>query len=181
MWAEPQAFDIPNSYLKNWLLDTGSLTERLLTQCQSFQLVVIGQAPVKISLDESSLLCKTATDFIQEEWQVREVLLCGDGQPWVFARSIIPMELWDRDFSGLSNTPIGKLIFNDPRFTREPFQITQLKQSNTFLKQLALQGNLNLWGRRSVFNFEHLKMIVCEVFLPDSPIYQNLGATIGSN
>jgi chorismate--pyruvate lyase len=33
---------------------------------------------------------------------------------------------------------------------------------------------MDLWGRRSVFNFENLKMSVSEVFLPSSPAYQEM-------
>ena len=110
----------------------------------------------------------------QQEWQVREVLLWGDNQPWVFARSIIPQRLCEGDFVNLNTKPLGQLIFNDKRFKRMPFQVTKVCPSKAFLSQLHIPCEIDLWGRRSVFSFEDLKMTVSEVFLPSSPAYQEM-------
>jgi chorismate--pyruvate lyase len=174
LWSEPDKFVIPNSYLKNWLLDTGSLTERLRSQCLSFHLTLIGQQQAQITSEEFQRVCAPQQLLNLEEWQVREVILWGDNQPWVFARSIIPQKLCESDFINLNTKPLGQLIFNDKRFKRMPFEVINIHPSKAFLAKLHLSSDMDLWGRQSVFSFEDLKMSVSEVFLPSSPAYQEV-------
>jgi chorismate--pyruvate lyase len=174
IWAEPAQFTIPNPCLKDWLFDTGSLTERLITQCTSFHLTLIGQRQAQISLEEFQRVCCAEQEFNPQQWQVREVLLWGDNQPWVFARSIIPQKLCETDFVNLNTKPLGQLIFNDKRFKRMPFEVTNMCSSKDFLAQLHIFSETDLWGRRSAFSFEDLKMTVSEVFLPSSPAYKEM-------
>ena len=171
-WGQPNDFEINNLLLKSWILDTGSLTEKLQSECQTFYLTLIGQRQAEITLEEFAQVRTNKQPFAQEDWQVREVLLWGDGQPWVFARSIIPQRLCQQDFADLNTQPLGQLIFNDKRFKRMPFQITHMLNPQPFYQQLSLSADMDLWGRRSVFGFEELKMMVCEIFLPDSPAYK---------
>jgi chorismate--pyruvate lyase len=174
IWAEPDQVTIPTPSLKNWLLDTGSLTERLQAQCASFHLTLIGQRQAEITLEEFQRVCTPGQQLNPQEWQVREVLLWGDNKPWVFARSIIPQILCESDFVNLNDKPLGQLIFNDKRFKRMPFEITNMCSSKAFLSQLQISSEMDLWGRRSAFSFENLKMTVSEVFLPCSPAYEEM-------
>lgn len=174
LWAEPNQFTIPSQCLRNWLLDTSSLTERLQSQCTSFHLTLIGQRQAQITLEEFQRVSTPEQELNLEEWQVREVILWGDNKPWVFARSIIPQRLCESDFVNLNNRPLGQLIFNDKRFKRMPFELTNMCQSKDFLAQLHIHSETKLWGRRSAFTFEDLQMTVSEVFLPSSPAYQEI-------
>jgi chorismate--pyruvate lyase len=174
LWAEPDQFTIPSRCLKNWLLDTSSLTERLQSQCTLFHLTLIGQRQTDITLDEFQRVCVPHQKLNPKEWQVREVILWGDNQPWVFARSIIPQRLCESDFVNLNTKPLGQLIFNDKRFKRMPFEVTNMFASKDFLTHLHISSEMDLWGRRSAFSFEDLKMTVSEVFLPSSPAYQEM-------
>ena len=173
-WAKPDHFTIPNLCLKDWLLDTGSLTERLQSECTSFRLTLLGQRQAPITLEEFQQVCAPQQQLNLKEWQVREVILWGDNQPWVFARSIIPQRLCESDFVNLNTKPLGQLIFNDKRFKRMPFEVTNICASQAFLAQLHISSEMDLWGRRSAFTFEDLKMTVSEVFLPSSPVYQEI-------
>lgn len=174
VWADPEQFTIPSQNLKNWLLNTGSLTERLQSQCNSFDLTLLGQRQAEITLEEFQRVCLPNQELNPEDWQVREVLLWGDKQPWVFARSIIPQKLCESDFINLNTQPLGQLIFNDGRFKRMPFEVTKMCASKDFLTRLHIRSEMDLWGRRSAFSFEGLKMTVSEVFLPSSPAYQEM-------
>ncbi|MEP1446437.1 MAG: chorismate lyase [Paraglaciecola sp.] len=173
-WAAPERFIIPNRCLESWLLNTGSLTERLQSQCTSFHLTLLGQQHAQITAEEFQQVCTPQQQLNLQQWQVREVLLWGDNQPWVFARSIIPQKLCDIDFVNLNTKPLGQLIFNDERFTRLPFELTNMRASQTFLSQLHISNEMELWGRRSAFSFEGQKMTVSEVFLPSSPAYRGM-------
>jgi len=173
-WNVPSQVHFPDAYLKNWLLDTGSLTERLQSHCRVFQLVVLGQRQAALTLEEKQQLGLCETDYDEADWQVREVILLGESQPWVFARSIIPRSLCQSDFANLGNKPLGQLIFNDRRFSRSPFQVSHIVKPGPLLAKLGLTSAEQLWGRRSVFCFQETKMMVAEVFLPEAPAYKNI-------
>lgn len=114
------------------------------------------------------------TIAIQQQWQIREVILYGNGQPWVFARSVLPQALCERDFSGLGSRPLGQIIFNDSRFVRQPFELISISENDEFLNRLNIQSQFPLWGRRSSFRFEEHHLMVAEIFLPHAPAYQQM-------
>lgn len=110
-------------------------------------------------------------------WQVREVVLFGEGKPWVFARSILPDELCQSDLARLGKRPLGKIIFNDSRFQRSPFDVCDIDDPFPLCQKLNIKACNRLWGRRSVFRYLHHKMMVAEIFLPDSPAYKQMIGT----
>lgn len=177
-WSELSETSIDHACLRNWLLDTSSLTERVQSHCQQFSLTVIGQRQMNPELEEIDRLNfnlpSDAKPCAKQQWQIREVLLCGNGQPWVFARSVLPQALCERDLSDLGSRPLGQIIFNDNRFVRQPFELIEISKKDAFLKRLAIESEFSLWGRRSLFQFEHHHLMVAEVFLPQSPAYQTL-------
>lgn len=173
-WRGISDLPIGDPHLENWLLNTGSLSERLQSHCADFSVKVLAQAPQLATAEEYAQLDVPPTLQSQNEWQVREVILFGDQQPWVFARSIIPQTLCEQDFANLGNKPLGQLIFNDNRFRRMPFQLICLQPSQTLIGQYQLTQAKQLWGRRSVFRFQQHSMMVAEIFLPQAPAYPEL-------
>ena len=167
-WQAPSGITIPNAQLKNWLLDTGSLTERVQSLSDHFSLELIGQRTQIPHDNELSLLHNNGNT----SYQAREILLCGNHQPWVFARSIIPQAFVDRELSDLGREPLGKRLFNDTRFTRSQFQLCTAQAS-----QFGINSDQTLWGRRSLFTLDNYSMIVAEVFLPHSPAYSQLATS----
>ena len=174
-WLSADDLTVSDPYLKNWLLDTGSLTERLQSHCADFKLELIGQRQMQPELEELTQLRSGSLLVNDTQWQVREVILCGNGQPWVFARSILPQQLCEMDLVELGNQPLGKIIFNDSRFVRSPFQLLKLPNTRHFSDLLAISAQRPLWGRRSVFDFKQLQLMVAEIFLPDCPAYSKQG------
>ena len=162
-WLAPESVMFSDPYLKNWLLDTGSLTERVQSLCRQFELKVLGQGQQDLHGAEKDWL-----GMSQDAVDVREVLLCADGVPWVFARSVIPHALVDGELADLGSEPLGKRLFNDSRFTRTPFELCTLSAQilDPTLPRKAL------WGRRSRFEAAGCRMIVAEVFLPAAPAYE---------
>lgn len=161
-----------NDHLRSWLLNTGSLTERLQSHCDDFCVKVLAQDQQLATDEEYRQLAVKPQLQSQSDWQVREVILFGDHQPWVFARSIIPQALCEKDFADLGNKPLGQLIFNDNRFKRMPFQLICLKPSIAFIGQHQIPLASQLWGRRSVFQYRQHNMMVAEIFLPQAPAYR---------
>lgn len=166
-WTPASSATVEDAYLRNWLLDTGSLTERLQSMCRHFELIKLGQAEAALHASEKQWLGETSS----HRAKVREVLLCGNHQPWVFARSVIPHALVAGELADLGTQPLGKRLFNDARFTRSEFELCKLTAS-TPGHQLPVPLNQTLWGRRSKFRFLHYSLLVAEVFLHPSPPYK---------
>ncbi|MDY6885992.1 MAG: chorismate lyase, partial [Pseudomonadota bacterium] len=76
-WLSLAEANIPEPTLKGWLLDTGSLTERVQSACGEFSLQLLGQQTLEPHSTELSLLQANG----QTTYQIREIVLCGDEQP----------------------------------------------------------------------------------------------------
>tara|TARA_R100000093_G_scaffold70585_2_gene44084 strand:- start:635 stop:964 length:330 start_codon:yes stop_codon:yes gene_type:complete len=99
---------------------------------------------------------------------VREVILMGKGEPWVFARSLLPLSSLKgrlRQLRHLNTRPLGGFLFRQPDLEREPMEISRLKPGQRYVPP-SLQRGETLWGRRSVFRLEGRPLLVSEVFLP---------------
>ena len=159
-----------DNQLNEWLLHTGSLTERLKQRCNEFRVEVIGENRAELSHSEAQLL------NCDEPYIAREVLLICDEQPWVFARSLLPESLVNEHLAlaNLGNKPLGTIIFNDPNMLRTPFQVANFDNDSDLCHKLgtAMPVSKTLWGRRSLFTRDQHKLMVAEIFLPHSPVYQ---------
>lgn len=137
--------------LKTWLLAEGSLT-RQLTQLAGgqFRVEPFKQGFERIYLHESQLM-KTAID--QQAW-VREVHLYGcEPEPWVKARSIIPIQSLKGEglqLRYLKNRSLGSVLF--------------ARAAPSCIRQIALLPDG--WTRRSLYIWHQRPLIVQETFLP---------------
>ena len=172
VWNTVAKYDLPEQHLADWLLHTGSLTERLQGFTQNFEVKVLGQATLEANESEIAAL----NDYRKHQWQIREVILFGNGKPWVFARSVLPEHLCNTTWASLGNQPLGQRIFNDDNFVRSDFVIANLKENpiadvdegRLTSKCMPASG---LWARRSAFKIQQWHLLVAEVFLPDCPSY----------
>lgn len=141
----------PPLALETWLFDPGSLTKRLQRKSQGhFRVEVRQQKWQKPQIDEA-----LALGISPKQWAlVREVTLVGNNQPWVQARSVLPLKTIHgktRYLANLGNRPLGAALFKEPSLKRLPLQYA-FKQP--------------LWGRRSVFVVRNKPVLVAEYFLP---------------
>ncbi len=155
-YRRPPCIHIPRSW-RHWLLDKGSLTERLIAASdRNFHVEVAWQGWSKPSLSESRAL----NIHPRQQVLIREVRLCGRGHPWVYARSIIPASTLNgpqRVLKSLGSRPLGALLFKDPTMKRGPIETTRLP---------LRENNRQVWARRSVFQLRGKPLLVTEVFLP---------------
>ena len=168
-WNPAAHYTLPNPHLADWLLHTGSLTERLQAQSNHFEVKVLGQATIDADESEQAAL----VDYHKQKWQIREVVLFGDGKPWVFARSVLPEHLCKTTWATLGSQPLGQRIFNDDNFVRSEFVISKLTQNPLVTESTSNNSHHELWGRRSAFKIEDWNLLVAEVFLPDCPSYSH--------
>mgnify|MGYP002844217348 FL=1 len=159
------------TFWQNWLFDTGSLTDRLLTVSNGNLSVKL----VKQRLQQPRLSERQALKLGNRlQALVREVVLIGMGQPWVFARSIIPLSTLTgrlRKLKWLYNRPLGALLFNDSTMRREPVQVANFQLSTPILGNQFGTAIDPLWGRRSIFRLDKKPLLVSEIFLQPFQLY----------
>ena len=151
---------------EHWLLDRGSLTQRLIKASNNrFSVSIVQQGWQRPRLSEAALL-----EIPQGQRAIiREVLLLCDGQPWVFARSVMPVQSLTgrlRRLRQFKNSSLGELLFRDPSMRRGPFQISQIDGDSGQLPARVRSPGL-LWGRRCRFELSGKPIMVSEIFLRD--------------
>lgn len=98
---------------------------------------------------------------------IREVVMHGQGQPWVYARSIIPQSTLKgrlRRLRKLDNNPLGSLLFGDRAMRRGAIEIARFSADNALIPQ-KVRSKKPLWARRSRFYLDDKPLLVREVFL----------------
>ncbi|WP_404401196.1 chorismate lyase [Idiomarina seosinensis] len=173
-WTNADAVAVPAS-AKPWLLEEGSLTQKLKKHSNQFSVKLIGQQPATVFDSEFELFQQHHVDTPFAA-TVREVMLYCDHQPWVFARSIFPLSaLTDENLnlSAMGSRSLGQSLFDQADLLRSPFQLTQLEKHHPIAKlNTALHHKqTELWGRRSLFFTSGQRVLVSEFFLSPLPFY----------
>lgn len=103
---------------------------------------------------------------------VREVVLSGAGQPWVFAQTLIPSATigthpWVVNMGG---KPLGDALFHHEGVERSDLSFATLGPGTALFErvcELSLDdGQDLLWARRSYFYLGEQRLLITEVFLP---------------
>ncbi|NOY62218.1 MAG: chorismate lyase [Gammaproteobacteria bacterium] len=155
--------------LIHWLLDTSSLTLRLRQACAGcFRVSVVSQSWQRPALSERRALGMGDAEFAL----VRQVRLLCDEQPWVFARTVIPVSTLGgarRRLICLGSKPLGAALFADRSMRRGEVEIAAFEHGQpTFERAVETldQRPVTVWGRRSVFCLNTKPLMVSELFLP---------------
>lgn len=151
--------------IRPWLLDPGSLTARLIKASGGqFRVKVLQQSWQRPRFSERQLLGMADRECAI----VREVeLLCG-GEPWVFARSVLPASSLQgrlRHLRKFKDSALGAMLFSDPGMRRAPYELASIDGRSQAIPP-PLRTDEALWGRRSCFYLSDLPLMVSEVFLP---------------
>lgn len=148
---------LPHDIAHNWLQQKGSLTRALKRRCREhFHVEVHAEGFAQPFPDEARTL---GIPPRQTAW-VREVQLCGDGQPWVLARTVIPLATLTgqgRRLRHLGQKPLGSYLFSRPEWRRGPIQPGRCYPENAHQATFA---------RRSCFFGHGRSLLVVEYFLP---------------
>lgn len=155
----------PPAMLNTWLDDSGSLTARLIALSDNhFAVDVLRQTIALPSPDEQRALHMPRPGYAL----IREVILRGHQQPWVFARSVLPLSSLTGELRHLrkqGNRPLGAFLFSQPHLTRSPIAVAAFNADDGYVPA-AIAQSYPLWGRRSVFALKGKPLLVSEVFLP---------------
>lgn len=152
-----------------WLLGRDSLTAQLKALSGGqFSVQLLRQAVEPPNRSERAQL-----NVGPRHWAlVREVLLCGHGEPWVFARTVVPLQTLTgplRKLRSLGTRPLGEQLFAEPSLQRSGFEAADCRR-------LAI-GQPAQWGRRSRFTVGGKPLLVAELFLDTFPIAEPPPAT----
>lgn len=158
--------------LRAWLLDTASLTLRLQQLCPGrFRVCLLSQSWGRPFGDEARVLGMRSGSLAL----IRQVqLLCGE-QPWVYARTVIPVGSLRgrlRRLAHLGTRPLGGMLFADPSMRRGGVELARLGAGQAM--HAAATFHLAacpaaIWGRRTVFRLAQRPLLVSEIFLPEFP------------
>ncbi|MFC0322756.1 chorismate--pyruvate lyase family protein [Gallibacterium melopsittaci] len=134
---------------QQWLSISGSLTAALKQHCKIFTVIPLFEGWITehhpFYLDELA--------GYKQYW-LREVILAGDNQAWIFARTVIPtntFQQYRQAFQQLGNQPIGEWLF----------------QQAAVRSDLAWGKIENKYARRSILTVADYPLLVSELFLED--------------
>ncbi|MBM4218042.1 MAG: chorismate lyase [Gammaproteobacteria bacterium] len=152
-----------------WLSEPGLLTERLRTCCRGeTALVVVSEAEAPLAAEDVALLRAAGSAAF-----VREIELTCDGRPWVFAQTLIPQATLARQrwLTTLGRAALGERLAAVPGIERGPLEYARLAAGGRLYRR-ALRERPDppaaLWARRSWYAIEGHRLLVQEVFLPES-------------
>jgi chorismate--pyruvate lyase len=158
--------------LTGWLLDSASLTRRLQGMCAGqFRVRVLSQIRGKPRQDEARALGMRHGGLAV----IRQVELLCDEQPWVYARTVIPVSSLAgrlRRLAHLGTRPLGAMLFADRGMRRGGVELARVLSGQALFADAVRgrqPGHGEIWGRRSVFRLADKPLLVSEIFLPDFP------------
>ncbi|VAW53325.1 Chorismate--pyruvate lyase [hydrothermal vent metagenome] len=99
---------------------------------------------------------------------VRQVLLCCGDKPLIYAKTVIPVATVrgaQRRYANMGNRPLGEMLFADRTMRRETVHVAKL--TKTHIANQYVNGDEDVWGRRSVFRVSGKPILVSEYFLPE--------------
>ena len=104
--AETKFLEVQNKEILSWLNEPGSITSRIKS-FSDFRLKLLRDGPGELDAAEDDLIISN-----YEENNIREVVLYSDDEPFIFAKSIIPLETIRLGLDILGNlkeNPLGDL------------------------------------------------------------------------
>ena len=144
--------------LSDWLSEETSMTVRLEGYCRELTVEVVREGFV----GRQALLGHEAgySGFEHEtRFWLREVILYGDGAPWLAGRTLLPEHTLsgpEKSLMTLGESPLGRYLFASPALSRD-FIVPGYHDA--------------LWGRYSLLRLSEKPLILTEMFLPHSPPY----------
>lgn len=159
----------PPASLRPWLEDASSLTKRMRAACgDGFKLELLGQVRTRPLAGEARILNLPQRRFAL----VREVLLCCREDPWIFARSVVPMATLQgrhRRIAHLGVRPLGDFLFSSSGLKRGEIRVLPLHADppmQAACTEALGTGPVGAWLRQSLFQLDRAPLLISEIFLP---------------
>lgn len=157
----------PPKLLRERLLVRGSLTQHVRETCpQHFHVKIVRQYWGKPLAEEAKLLGLSPSSYAR----IREVKLCCNNKPVVFARTIMPLHSLQgalRQLLKLGSQPLGEILFAQHAHRKIAY-IDCLKRNHRLfqLASLCIEKSPHaFWIRRSIFILKNKPLLVQEIFI----------------
>lgn len=177
-WQQVSDFKWPNHIHQKAVCDLGSMTAYLKQFCQKIHVEAKPNqwlSKEHLSDLELKLLMPEDEDKNKEEasFLLRQVVLYGNDSPWLLGSTLIPrypsnqgqtenlQSVAKINFEEQGNTPIGNTAFSQPGTYRNHLEVASITDDSDVLI-----------ARRSLIWVQETPLLVAEIFLTDSPIYQ---------
>ncbi|MFQ2192251.1 chorismate--pyruvate lyase family protein [Aeromonas jandaei] len=155
-WLAPESCELPAS-LRPWLLEPGSMTQRLRQHNSHFSVEWLGNHQVSLTADEQWLVDAPTPAGI-----CREVILHGDRGPAVLGWTLFAdVALEGSGLADLGEQPLGERIFGHEPARRDHLQVARFEIAANPRCPAAV-----VWGRRSRLFLGPWPLLVHELFLP---------------
>ncbi|MCE0490210.1 chorismate lyase [Pantoea sp. Mb-10] len=154
-WLDADAPPLSSSVL-DWLMEEDSMTRRFEQHCR--QVTVEPLREGFVAADE--VAPEAAFLPADARFWLREVVLRGDGVPWLIGRTVVPestLQGPEQMLQQLGTRPLGRYLFASSTLSRD------------FIDPGQVDG---LWGRRSRLRLSGKPLLLTELFLPASPLYR---------
>ncbi|WLI88411.1 chorismate lyase [Massilia sp. R2A-15] len=159
----------PTDAMRAWLTEGGSLTARLMRHSAAFRVQKLHQRSALCLSDEAQKIGMARPGRVWE----REVLLRCDGEPVVFAHTVVPLSASASDwplFGHLGERSLGSTLFYDPLVRRGELEFARLRAGHPLVQRAhaALGGaeDTIYYARRCLYRRHQGTLLVTEVFLP---------------
>jgi chorismate lyase len=160
----------PDREMRDWLIDTASLTMKLIECSRHFRVRRLRQQRAICLADEFAEVALPRRRYVQE----REVVLQCDGRPTVYAHTIVPLQATASDwpfFGALGERALGSTLFGDPRVVRGSMQFARLRAQHPLARRACAavgdgQMDFPIFARRCLYRRRNGALLVTELFLP---------------
>ena len=146
--------ELHNKYIKSWLQEDGPITKRIKSS-DAFKLNLLMDKIDEVEDSEANFLGENLGMI-----KTREVILMGNEEPKVFARSLIPLITIEKGFAKLGELgtkPLGDILFEKEIFKRTKIVFAKFRNDKKLF-----------WGRKSKYIVNNHPLSVMEVFLIDA-------------
>ena len=112
---EIKSLEVQNKEIISWLNESGSITSRIKS-FSNFRLKLLRDGPGEVDTVEDDLIISN-----YEENNIREVVLYSDEEPFIYAKSILPLETIRLGLGALGNlkeNPLGDILFSNPQIKK---------------------------------------------------------------
>ena len=149
--SEIKSLEVQNKEILSWLNESGSITSRIKS-FSNFRLKLLRDGPGEVNAAEDDLIIKN-----YKENNIREVVLFSDEEPFIYAKSILPLETIRLGLDALGNlkeNPLGDILFSNPEIKKKYMLFAKFESNKRIF-----------YGRKGIYTVKGYPFSVCEIFL----------------
>ena len=148
---EIKYLEVQNKEIISWLNEPGSITSRIKS-FSNFRLKLLRDGPGEVNAAEDDLIISN-----YKENNIREVVLFSDEEPFIYAKSILPLETIRLGLGALGNlkeNPLGDILFSNPEIKKKYMLFAKFESNKRIF-----------YGRKGIYTVKGYPFSVCEIFL----------------